>query len=388
MNRRENTFDVAIIGAGVFGAWTAYHLQRQGQRVMLIDAYGSASSRASSGGESRIIRMGYGPDPLYTRWAMRSLQLWQEFFDRSREPLFCPTGLLWLASEADQYTQETLKTLRSAAVPSERLSLAELRQRYPQIALKGVAWGLWEPQSGVLLARRAVQALVREIVQGGAEFSVAAVLPPSKARSQRQMQELVTAHGDRIRAETFIFACGPWLPKLFPELLRNRIFPTRQEVFFFGPPPGSSAFASPAMPALIHLGDQIYSVPDLEHRGFKIGFDRQGPRFDPDKSPRIISSASLRAVRRYLSRRFPLLQDSPLVESRVCQYENTSNGDFLIDRHPELRNVWIVGGGSGHGFKHGPALGEYVTSQIFATCQPERRFSLATKEKVRRRTVY
>jgi sarcosine oxidase len=356
--------------------------------VALIDAYGSASSRASSGGESRIIRMGYGSDQFYTRWAMRSLALWREFFERAGERLFCPTGVLWLASETDQYTRETLKTLRAVAVPSERLSAAELRKRYPQIVMEGVTWGLWEPQSGVLLARRAVQALVREMVQGGAEFSVAAVLPPGGAQSQRRMQHLVTARGDRIKAETFIFACGAWLPKLFPELLRNRIFPTRQEVFFFGPPPGCSAFASAAMPALIHLGDQIYSVPDLEHRGFKIAFDSHGPKFDPDKGPRIVSSETLRAIRHYLSRRFPLLKDSPLVESRVCQYENTSNGDFLIDRHPELQNVWIVGGGSGHGFKHGPALGEYVVSQIFATCQPERRFSLATKEKMRRRTVY
>src|SRR6185295_5421087 len=100
----KHTFDVAVVGAGVFGAWTAYQLRQSGADVLLIDAYGPGNSRASSGGESRIIRMGYGPDAIYTRMAQRSLTQWQELFGRINRPqLFQQTGVLWLAREKDSY---------------------------------------------------------------------------------------------------------------------------------------------------------------------------------------------------------------------------------------------------------------------------------------------
>jgi sarcosine oxidase len=99
----DSTYDVAVIGAGVFGAWTAYQLERTGKRVLLIDAYGPGNSRSSSGDELRIIRMGYGADEIYTRSVLRSLQLWQELFTRVDQPLFHQTGVLWLAHEDDPY---------------------------------------------------------------------------------------------------------------------------------------------------------------------------------------------------------------------------------------------------------------------------------------------
>jgi glycine/D-amino acid oxidase-like deaminating enzyme len=93
-------------------------------------------------------------------------------------------------------------------------------------------------------------------------------------------------------------------------------------------------------------------------------------------------------VQEFVARRFPALKDAPIVGAEVCQYENTSNGDFLIDRHPGLSNVWLVGGGSGHGFKHGPAVGEYVADRIADGKPVDAKFSLATKQKVQKRTVY
>ena len=97
----------------------------------------------------------------------------------------------------------------------------------------------------------------------------------------------------------------------------------------------------------------------------------------------------LAETRRYLTRRLPDLKDAPVTETEVCQYENTSNGDFLIDLHPELENVWLVGGGSGHGFKHGPVVGEYVAARIAGSNEGiEPRFSLATKAREQNRVVY
>jgi monomeric sarcosine oxidase len=380
--------DVAVIGAGVFGAWIAYHIQRSGKSVVLLDAYGAANSRASSGGESRVIRMGYGADDIYTRWSMRSLILWQEFFRQVEEPLFHRTGVLWMARGDDPYAVHSMQTLQKLGVRFEQLSRAELEERYPQIAFGSVTWGILEPDSGALMARRAVQRVVQEMLRNGGDYLPEAVEPPTSPAAKARLDALTTHSGLSVRAASFIFACGPWLPKLFPDLLKDRIYPTRQEVFFFGVDRGDRRFAPPLMPVWIDFGAETYGIPDLENRGFKMALDRHGSAFDPDIGERVVTTEGLSAVRTFLAQRFPGLKDAPLLETRVCQYENTSNGDFLIDRHPAFNNVWLVGGGSGHGFKHGPALGEYVAARVVAGGTVEPRFTLATKGKVQERAVF
>ncbi|HET6669113.1 MAG TPA: FAD-dependent oxidoreductase [Pyrinomonadaceae bacterium] len=389
----DQTYDVAVVGAGVFGAWTAYQLSRAGNTVVLIDAYGPGNSRASSGGESRVIRMGYGPDQIYSRMAQRSLVLWQELLGSSN--LFQNSGVLWLARETDAYCEATLETLRQLEIRCEKLDRAELAGRYPQLKFESVAWGILEPDSGVMLARRAVQAVVEHARKNGVTYLEAAVVPlgrgeqaASGAVGQVKLDRVATVSGREIRAREFVFACGPWLPKLFPELLADRIHVTRQEVFFFGVPAGSDFFDPEHMPAWIDFNNLIYGIPNLDNRGFKVAIDAHGAQFDPDTGERIVSSEGLAAVRGLLRKRVPLLAEAPVTETRVCQYENTSNGDFLIDRHPGFENVWLVGGGSGHGFKHGPAVGEAVAALISGTGQVEPRFSLSTKETVQQRRVY
>lgn len=380
-----DNYDVAVIGAGVFGAWIAYRLRQSGQKVVILDAYGAANNRASSGGESRVIRMGYGGDEIYARWSLRSLALWQEFFQKIGQPLFHRTGVLWMAREQDAYSVKSVETLQKVGVRFEKLTRPELEKRYPQITFGPITWGILESESGALMARRAVQAVVQEAIRSGVDYLPEAVVTPA---GKGRLARITTRGGARVSAGSFVFACGPWLPKVFPDLLEGRIHPTRQEVFFFGAAPGDRRFAPPAMPVWADFGDEIYGIPDLENRGFKIAFDRHGPAFDPDTGARRVTAEGEAAARKYLARRFPGLKDAPLLEARVCQYENTSNGDFLIDRHPALDNVWLVGGGSGHGFKHGPAMGEYVTARIIEGGAIEPRFTLATKGKAQKRTVY
>jgi sarcosine oxidase len=368
-------YDVAVIGAGVFGSWTAWHLRRLGKRVLLVDAWGPGHSRSSSGGESRIIRMGYGPDAIYTRMAQRSLAAWQQLFKRSSKPLFHRTGVLWIGREDDPYTRATRETLTQERVLTEILSADGLAQRYPQMHLEAPnAVGILEPDSGALMARQAVAAVVEDAVANGVEYV-------------RMFGD--SAHRE-IDADAFVYACGPWLPKLFPDLLSTRSYPTRQEVFFFAPPRGAEKFAASHLPTWIDFTDPRgpYGFPDLEDRGVKLAFDRHGEAFDPDSGDRTISAESIQRAREFMAERFPALRDAPIAETRVCQYENTSNGDFLIDRHPDFDNVWLVGGGSGHGFKHGPGVGEYAASQILGSAAAEPRFSLATKAETQNRVVY
>jgi glycine/D-amino acid oxidase-like deaminating enzyme len=198
------------------------------------------------------------------------------------------------------------------------------------------------------------------------------------------------ASGERIPAERFVFALGPWLPKLFPDLLGSKIIITRQEVFFFAPPAGDRRFLPGTMPcwADFNAGDMFYGFPDLENRGVKFAHDAHGPEVDPDTQDRRPSEAALAEIIAFRDRRFPLLRDAPLTEARVCQYENSSNGDFLIDFHPQIKNVLLVGGGSGHGFKHGPEVGRYAAARLFDAVEAEPRFSLATKEDTQDRQVH
>ena len=382
----SRSYDAAVIGAGVFGSWTAYYLQRAGLSVALIDAYGAANNRASSGGESRIIRMGYGADEVYTRWANRSLAVWQEFFASvGRQELFHRTGVLLMAHEHDPRITATRRTLERVGAHFEFLHRDELERRYPQIDFGEVRWAIYEPMSGALMARRAVQSVADFVARNGGDYLTESALAPA---GSGLLNEIVTRGGSRIGADVFVFACGPWLPKLFPALLGDRIRPTRQEVYFFGVPAGDTRFAPPLMPTWLDFGAEAYGLPDLENRGFKLAFDRHGEAIDPDTAERNVTGDSLDLARAYMAQRFPALADAPLVEARVCQYENTSNGDFLIDRHPDFDNVWLAGGGSGHGFKHGPALGEYVAARVIEGGEIERRFTLATKETSRKRTVF
>jgi sarcosine oxidase len=378
-------YDVAVVGAGVFGAWTAYQLRLAGASVLLLDAYGPGNSRASSGGESRIIRLGYGPDEIYSRSSQRALALWQQLFEKT-EQLFQKTGVLWLARQHDAYCEATLATLQRLNANFERLDEDELTRRFPQLELGPIKWGILEPDSGVLLARRAVQAVVAQAKVNGVEYLEEAIAPlQSRAKAITSVQ---TLSGKEIVAGQFVFACGPWLPKLFPDLLGELIHVTRQEVVFFGVPPGDDSFSHGVMPAWIDFNDLVYGLPNLDGRGFKIAIDEHGPEFDPDSGERVVSASGLKAVREYLAKRMPRLANAPVTETRICQYENTSNGDFLIDRHPLFENVWLSGGGSGHGFKHGPAVGEYAAKMISGEGVEERRFTLATKQRVQERKVY
>ena len=388
---KGKTYDVVVVGAGVFGAWTAFQLARRGQSVLLLDAYGPGNSRASSGGESRIIRMGYGADELYTRWAMRSLLQWKQLFAETlRSPaLFQETGVLWLGNKDDVGFKQMTAVLSRCKVPFELLSGSAIGQRYPQFNSHDLGVGILETESGVLMGRRAVAAVVERAVSLGVEYHQALVARPGRAdtRSSR-LDAISTGDGERISAGQFVFACGAWLGKIFPEILGPRIFPSRQEVFFFGVPPGDHQFSTGSLPTWLIPADEVYGMPDLESRGFKIAFDGHGERVDPDTQTRVVSTESIERVREYVAKRFPALAKAPIVETRMCQYENTSNGDFLIDRHPEMHNVWFAGGGSGHGFKHGPAFGEYVAQQMLDGGPAETRFALASKATEQRRAVY
>jgi glycine/D-amino acid oxidase-like deaminating enzyme len=386
--RRKTGDRVVVVGAGVFGAWTAHHLQQQGHQVTLVDAWGPAHSRASSGGESRLTRAAYGKDAIYTRMAMDSLPQWKALSAVSGLPIFIPAGILFFFETEEPYVADSIAAHRRLGLPTDVLTQAEMTRRFPMIDFDRIKVGLYEPGFGALMARRSVLTLVDRFVRDGGSYTKGSALAPEA--SGDRLDEVRLSSGERLEADRFVFALGPWLPKLFPEVIGPRILPTRQEVFFFAPPAGDRRFSVGSMPgwADFNGGDIFYGFPDLESRGVKFAHDAHGVEVDPDTQSRRPTDAALAEIVAYRDRRFPLLRNAPLTEARVCQYENSSNGDFLIDFHPRLKNLLLLGGGSGHGFKHGPEVGRHAAGRLTGTIEPEPRFSLATKSETHHREVH
>jgi sarcosine oxidase len=367
---------VIVIGAGAFGGWTALRLAQNGLQVRLLDAWGPGNSRASSGGETRTIRATYGPaHPLYTHMVARALQLWQEFEQQSNSKLFFRSGALRMAGADDSYESAALPILQQAGIPFEKLSAKECSKRWPQINFEGVSWSVYEPGSGFLAARRACEVVLDAFVKAGGKYQQSNVV--AGQLEANRMDGVRTNVGQVLRADAYVFAPGPWLGQVFP-FLANSITPTRQEVFFFGTPPGDTRFNEEHLPTWIDGGKrQFFGVPGNQWRGFKIADDARGPVIDPSTMERQISAEKLEAARSYLRMRFPAMADAPLLESRVCQYENSADHYFILDRHPEAENAWIVGGGSGHGFKHGPVMGEMVAGAVVGAKAPPVEMALA-----------
>jgi sarcosine oxidase len=354
-----------VVGAGVFGTSIARRLALDGWEVALVDQYPPGHVRAASGGESRLIRCAHGADRWYARSARRARTLWRELEEESGTELLVEAGVVWLAHGDAGWEAESETVLREEEIPSSRLRADEAAALFPSCEPDGVTWALLEPEAGVLRARDATRALAGSAVAAGARFVGGRATPAGRD---------VMVGGERLGADVVVWACGAWLASLFPGLVELRI--TRQEVLFFGAP---IRWQTPPVPAWVDYDAGVYGLGDLDGRGVKVAPDAEGPPIDPDWSPRTPDPEVERDARGYLERRFPALAEAPVVGSRVCQYALTADTNFIVAPHPEEDGVWIVGGGSGHGFKHGPALGEYFGALLAGREQPAVRFALGPR---------
>lgn len=379
----EQSREVAVVGAGVFGCWTARALRDAGRRVTLIDFEGPGHPAAASGGASRITRTMYGAEELYMEWARRSLSAWQALSERGDEPLFHETGVLWLYRDGDRFAEASAPALDAAAIPVERLGPSELRARYPILEVAPEDRALLEPEAGALRTAAAIRRLVGELEADGVELLRGRVDPIHAAEGEGGALVAVELRdGRRIEADRFVVACGAWLDRVCPDAVAGRLFVTRQEVLFF------DVSTDRVGPLPIWADMPFYGFPPLAGRGFKVAHDEHGPAVTKvDVMDRTVGTETVAAARDFLGRRFPTLADAPVAEGRVCQYANSSNGDFLIDRHPGLDNVWLVGCGSGHGFKQGPAVGAHAAGLVLGTEKPIERFGLESKETRQARAI-
>jgi sarcosine oxidase len=352
--------EIVVVGAGAFGGWTALYLREMGLSVTLIDQYGPGNSRATSGGESRQIRAGYGEREIYTRWVLQAFDRWQAREVEWGRKLFFRTGQLTLAREWSKELTDTRKVFDKLGVGYEIVNHDDLVRRYPQMNMQSVDFGMYTPSTGVLKAREGCVAVADAFAKKGGRFLTAKV--DLGNRSGSTLQDVALSTGPRVAAQTFVFACGPWLPKVFPSLMKNKLATPRRVVFFYGTPPGDERFTYPNFPTW--AVDNAYGFPSIEGKGFKVVPTFERVIVDPDTQEHTLTADELRRGREFVTKWFPALARQPLVESKVCQREDSVDEHFIVQQHPELSNVWLVGGGSGHGYKHGIMLGEYVANRV------------------------
>jgi sarcosine oxidase len=351
-----------VIGAGVFGASLADRLVRDGWEVTLVDRHEPGHPRAESGGETRLIRCSHGPDAFYARSAHRALGLWREL----GEGALVESGVAWFARREDAWEADSERVLRGEGIPVERLSPSEGARLFPGLAIDDLAFVLHEPEAGVLRAADGVRALVRRAREAGARLVTAEARPAGGA---------VAVGEQMLEADVVVWACGAWLGGLFPDLVPLRV--TFQQLVLFEAPPHWRG------PGWVDFDAAFYGHTFTDPYGVKVAPDMDGIEVDPDERPLEATQEAIQLAREYLAHRFPALAGAQVARAPGCHYSLTPDAEFVFDRHPEHDRVWLLGGGSGHGYKHGPALAEHVAAVLAGRAEPEPRFALAERTPAR-----
>jgi len=365
----QSSPEVVVIGAGVFGGWTAYHLRKMGARVTLVDAWGPGNSRSTSGDETRGIRSSYGTSgyaELWITWAREAMKRWQAFDDewgrQMGSKLFYRTGDLIFREKPEAFTDKTVEWWKKLGVPHETPSVEDVAKAYPVIRLDRIDTVLYEPDAGVVRARRACQILGDALLRLGGALTIGHATLGDRQGKRLESVQLAGPFAIA-KAGVFVFALGPWFPKFFPDLMARRITTPLGHVHYFGTPPGDDRFSFPNLPSWNFPGVTGWPALGPDNRGFRVRW--QGERsYDPDWSNRAFERKHDKPARKLLENRFPLLEKAPLLETRACHYEFSASRNFIIDQHPDSDNVWLVGGGSAEGFKFGPMVGEYSAKRV------------------------
>lgn len=354
-----------VVGAGIFGLSVADHLLGSGWRVTLVEQYALGHRRQSSAGRTRFLRCAHGGDTWYPTLAWRAREMWQSLSRDCGESLFVENGVLWFARQTDGWESQSAATLRSLGIPCEELEARVAARMFPDFSGGDLAFVLHEPHAGLLRARRAVQVIAARVMDRGAIVIRGRAEPKGGA---------VAVDGRLLRADHVVWACGAWLPRVFPDLTDLHV--TRQDVLYFGVPSGWSA---PPLPGWIDFAASAYGCGDIDGAGMKVTSDLDGEPFDAETGQRQVLPRSVQLARAYLGRRFPALAGAPLSLIEVCQYTSTNDGEWIMAPHPEHPTVWLLGGDSGHGFKHGPALAEHFAGLLEGRRSPLPRFGLGPR---------
>ena len=427
--------DVVVVGGGAWGGWTSLYLRQMGAKVTMVDAYGPGNARSTSGDESRGVRSSYGDraesPELWMLWAREAMNRWKQFdADWGRDlrlNLFHTTGDLMLRPDWEPYLVKTKHWWDKHKIPYDVLNPDDVRKAFPVISMDDITAVLYEPDAGVVRARRACQTVAAVAEYKGVKIVIGRA--KTSQISNGRLESIVLDTGQTIRGETFVFAPGPWLAKTFPELFANKMRTPLGYVCYFGTPPSDERFTYPNLPSFNFPGVTGWAALPVDSRGFRVRGGERAPtppgaagaqgaggragrgaaqggaqgrgstggrgaptgqvaasngrgggraggggfggnnantppaQLDPDTSDRWADAPHIEGPRRFVTHRFPLLKDAPILQTHSCHYELSSSRNFIVDHHPKMSNVLIAGGGNAEGFKFGPVIGEYIAQR-------------------------
>lgn len=355
-SRNAITADVAVVGAGVMGNWTALNLREMGLSVVLIDQYSPGNSKSSSMGEVRGMRLTYGEEEHEMLWARNACELWKMRGAEFGVDMFYQVGGLSFRPRWTARTRAERALFDKHGIPYEVIPYDELMRRWPQAPPPGEEFfGFYHPWGGVLSPRDANLAVATSFRKKGGTSIVDKAVPG--ARAGGKLQSVTLASGGTVSADTFVFALGAWFPKVFPEVMKNKLSVRKAAYYMYGTPPGDNRFSVPNLP------NTGIGLPSINGAGFGL-LIMPTEEVDPDHYERVPNAEEKAAARETLARRFPALKDQPMLAAWTCQTDNSVDGQCFFDLHPEMDNVWLVGGGSWHAFKIGPMIGDYVAHRV------------------------
>ena len=380
-------YDAIVVGGGVMGCATAYHLAKRGRRVLLLEQFAIGHDRGSSHGHSRIFRLVYDA-PDYVRLAQAAFPLWRALERDSGTDLLLQTGGLDYALRGTPSFDSTRTTLAALGIEFEQLDRAAVVQRFPQFQMPDDIVAIYQRHSGILDANRCVATLAAEARRHGADLCENAPV-----RQLRAVGAGVEVHTDTAgyAADRLVVTVGAWARPLLRQLgLDLPLTVTREQVAYFAPrslndePGDPDQFAPSRFPIFIHHaveGPAAYGFPIFGLPGVKVAFHQRGPVIEPENEQRTADSTVSAALHDYLSRWIPGAAGA-LLFNQTCRYTNTPDAHFIIDRHPEHPQIVIGSPCSGHGFKFGVLIGAILAdlAERGATDYPIGMFGLGRPE--------
>ena len=342
-----------MVGAGVAGVMSALSLQQRGYKVSLIDRWEPGHPRASSSDYNRLFRNIHGADRMYTKWARQSRLQWMELQVELNCVLYVESGVLVIATERHSaWEDSTFATFDELGVPYFKFDVDELSIRFPQFKFNNVAYGIYEPEAGALMAHRAIIELTKKFVRQGGKVH--------RCHVRSDGDERLNIEGKVLDADLIVASAGPWLGDMYPRTIAPILDVVRQNIIYTSTPDADTSYDSDNMPGWIDHGYSAYGAPSIEGTGVKAAIAWTEAIIDLDNDERIVDQATFTRTRQYIRNRMPGLAGQRAVDQKACQIAMTPDTHFIIDHHPQHENVLIVGGCSGHLFKHGPVVGEFV----------------------------
>lgn len=350
------TYDVAVAGLGGMGSAIAAHCAARGASLIGLEQFRAAHDRGSSHGKSRMIRQAYFEDPAYVPLVLRSYELWRELERGSGKSLLQITGVLSVGEESSTIISGTQRAAAQHGLPIEKWSQAEIRQRYPGLRLLPDEIALFEPSAGVLDPEQAVLAHLESARRAGAELCFERFVRDWKATDRGVTIEL--EDGSRKTAKTLILSLGPWFEDALEQLGVPLRIQRNVQAWFL---PAVNGYKAGVFPSFLldraGLPAPLYGFPDFGH-GVKAAFHGFGETTTATKVERAIDhDRDVAPIVREMERWMPG-SAATFLEAKPCMYSLTPDSHFIMDRHPQYRNVILCGGFSGHGFKFAPVMGE------------------------------